>query len=113
MKNTLIKLILNTANPQKYSSSAELLDGEIKIGSNVNIGYLPQEIKFDNENATILDTARQFYDGTETHLRAALSKFLFYDDNVFKRISSLSGGEKVRLKLFELILLANWKLLGE
>ena len=102
-KSTLIKLILNITDPEKYSSLAEVLDGEIKIGSNVNIGYLPQEIKFDNENATILDTARQFYEGTETHLRASLSKFLFYDDKKKKKISSLSGGEKVRLKLFELI----------
>lgn len=102
-KSTLIKMILNKVNPDKYSSFAKQIDGEIKIGSNVIIGYLPQEIKFDDENATVLDTARKFYEGTETHLRATLSKFLFYDDNVFKRISKLSGGEKVRLKLFELI----------
>lgn len=95
-KSTLIKMILCIGD-------VEQLDGEIKIGSNVKIGYLPQEIKFDNENATILDTARKFYSGDETHLRASLAKFLFYSDNVFKRVGSLSGGEKVRLKLFELI----------
>lgn len=95
-KSTLIKMILGIGD-------GEQLGGEIKIGSNVKIGYLPQEIKFDNENATILDTARKFYSGDETHLRASLAKFLFYSDNVFKRVGSLSGGEKVRLKLFELI----------
>lgn len=95
-KSTLIKMILGIGD-------GEQLDGKIKIGSNVKIGYLPQEIKFDNENATILDTARKFYSGDETHLRASLAKFLFYSDNVFKRVGSLSGGEKVRLKLFELI----------
>lgn len=95
-KSTLIKMILGMGD-------GEQLGGEIKIGSNVKIGYLPQEIKFDNENATILDTARKFYSGDETHLRASLAKFLFYSDNVFKRVGSLSGGEKVRLKLFELI----------
>ena len=95
-KSTLIKMILGIGDGEK-------LGGEIKIGSNVKIGYLPQEIKFDNENATILDTARKFYSGDETHLRASLAKFLFYSDNVFKRVGSLSGGEKVRLKLFELI----------
>ena len=95
-KSTLIKMILGIGD-------GEQLGGEIKIGSNVKIGYLPQEIKFDNENATILDTARKFYSGDETHLRASLAKFLFYSDNVFKRVDSLSGGEKVRLKLFELI----------
>ena len=95
-KSTLIKIILE-------QSDAELLGGEIKLGSNVLIGYLPQEIHFENEDATILETARQFYVGTETHLRASLAKFLFYEDNVFKKVKTLSGGEKVRLKLFELI----------
>ena len=95
-KSTLIKMVLGI-------SGAEVLGGEIRIGSNVLIGYLPQEIHFENEDATILETARKFYVGTETHLRASLAKFLFYEDNVFKRIKTLSGGEKVRLKLFELI----------
>ncbi len=95
-KSTLIKMILDM-------SDAELLDGQIKLGSNVLIGYLPQEIHFEDEEATVLDTARKFYNGTETHLRASLAKFLFYEDNVFKKVKSLSGGEKVRLKLFELI----------
>lgn len=95
-KSTLIKMILE-------QSDAELLGGKIKLGSNVIIGYLPQEIRFENEDATILETARQFYDGTETHLRSSLAKFLFYEDNVFKKVKTLSGGEKVRLKLFELI----------
>ena len=95
-KSTLIKMIMEM-------SDAELMSGKIRVGSNVLIGYLPQEIRFENEEATILETARQFYDGTETHLRASLAKFLFYEDNVFKKVKTLSGGEKVRLKLFELI----------
>lgn len=102
-KSTLIKMILNNIIPEHYQCAAERLGGEIKIGSNVIIGYLPQEIKFDDENETILEAVRRFYVGTETHLRASLAKFLFYDENVFKRVGSLSGGEKVRLKLFELI----------
>lgn len=93
-KSTFIKAVLYGDN---------ICQGEIKVGSNVSIGYIPQEIRFEDENATILDTARKFYDGTETHLRASLAKFLFYGENVFKRVGKLSGGEKVRLKLFELI----------
>ena len=93
-KSTFIKAVLYGDN---------ICQGEIKIGSNVSIGYIPQEIRFEDENATILDTARKFYDGTETHLRASLAKFLFYGENVFKKVTKLSGGEKVRLKLFELI----------
>ena len=106
-KSTLIKMVLGI-------SDIEPVSGNIKLGSNVVIGYLPQEIKFDDDNATILETARKFYDGTETHLRAALAKFLFYSDNVFKRVGTLSGGEKVRLKLFELIQTkANFLILDE
>lgn len=93
-KSTFVKAVLNGDN---------ICQGEIKVGSNVSIGYIPQEIRFEDENATILDTARKFYNGTETHLRASLAKFLFYGENVFKRVGKLSGGEKVRLKLFELI----------
>ena len=93
-KSTFIKAVLYGDN---------IFQGEIKVGSNVSIGYMPQEIRFEDENATILETARKFYDGTETHLRASLAKFLFYGENVFKKVGKLSGGEKVRLKLFELI----------
>ncbi|MBE6144747.1 MAG: ABC-F family ATP-binding cassette domain-containing protein [Firmicutes bacterium] len=93
-KSTLIKAILNGDN---------ISQGTIKVGSNVSIGYIPQEIKFEDDKATILDTARKVFDGDETRLRATLAKFLFYGENVFKRVGTLSGGEKVRLKLFELI----------
>ena len=93
-KSTFIKAILNGEN---------ICQGEIKLGSNVLIGYIPQEIRFEDENATILEVARHAFSGTETHLRASLAKFLFYGENVFKRVGTLSGGEKVRLKLFELI----------
>ncbi len=93
-KSTFVKAILYGDN---------VYQGEIKIGSNVSIGYIPQEIRFENESATILDTARKCFNGTETQLRATLAKFLFYGENVFKRVGKLSGGEKVRLKLFELI----------
>ena len=81
----------------------EIEDDHVKIGSNVSIGYIPQVIEYENPNATILEVARKSYQGTETHLRAALAKFMFNCDDVFKRVGKLSGGEKVRLKLFELI----------
>jgi ATP-binding cassette, subfamily F, member 3 len=95
-KSTFIKSILF---PNEYPISK----GTIKIGSNVTIGYISQEISFKNEDANVLEVARESYDGIESHLRALLAKFLFYDENVFKKVSKLSGGEKVRLKLFELI----------
>lgn len=95
-KSTLIKYIINL-----YESKQE--DNNLKIGSNVLIGYIPQTIKFENDNATVLEIARKSYNGTETHLRSALAKFMFNGDNVFKRVEKLSGGEKVRLKLFMLM----------
>ena len=89
-KSTLLKRIINNSSDN------------IKIGSNVNIGYIPQQINF-NEDITILDYARRYFNGEESHLRSALHKFQFYGENVFKKITKLSGGEKVRLLLFTLI----------
>lgn len=95
-KSTFIKALLDP-------TSDYVCQGEIKLGSQVSIGYIPQEIHFDDDNATILDVSRKSFTGSETQLRASLAKFLFYGENVFKRVGTLSGGEKVRLKLFELI----------
>ena len=95
-KSTLIKYIMGL-----YENEQE--DNHVKIGSNVSIGYIPQTITFEDDNATILDVARKSYYGSETHLRASLAKFMFNGENVFKRVGTLSGGEKVRLKLFELM----------
>jgi len=89
-KSTLIKQIINSKNDK------------IKIGTNIKIGYIPQIIEF-NDNITILDYAKKYYIGDETHLRSALNKFYFNQVSIFKRINKLSGGEKVRLKLFILI----------
>jgi len=93
-KSTLISTILG---------EMQQTSGSIKIGSNVKVGYIPQEIYFEDESATILDTFRKCFSGTETELRGTLAKFMFVGENVFKRISALSGGEKVRLKLASLM----------
>jgi len=89
-KSTLLKRIID--------NSCE----NIKLGSNVKIGYIPQQINY-NDDLTILDFSRKYFEGDESHLRSALSKYQFYGENVFKKITKLSGGEKVRLKLFALI----------
>ena len=89
-KSTLLREIIDNNN------------GSIKLGSGVKIGYIPQQINFDNEE-TVLEYARRYYYGEEAHLRSALNKFYFYGENVFKKTTKLSGGEKVRLKLFALI----------
>ena len=86
-KSTLIKRIINK-------------DENIKIGSNVKIGYVPQDIVFEDETLTVLQEANKYFIGTEEILRSALTKFLFYSEGVFTRLSKLSGGERLRLKLF-------------
>lgn len=85
-KSTLIKNILEG-------------NTNIKLGSNVKIGYIPQEITFDN-NMTVYEIARKYFIGEESHLRSALFKFMFVNNDIYKKVSTLSGGEKVRLKLF-------------
>lgn len=77
--------------------------GEIKIGQSVNIGYIPQEIKFEDDNQTILNFFEQFDNRNETEIRTSLAKYMFRGNDVFKKVSSLSGGEKVRLILAKLL----------
>lgn len=93
-KSTLIKMILGQEKD---------FTGNMKIGSSVKIGYIPQDIKFGNEEDTILEFFIKSYNGSETQARTTLAKFMFRGENVFKKIGKLSGGEKVRLMLAELI----------
>ena len=75
-------------------------DENIKIGPQIKIGYIPQEIVFEDENITVIEEARKYFEGYEEHLRSALVKFLFYSEGIFTRLNKLSGGERLRLKLF-------------
>ena len=93
-KSTLLKIIVN--EDCEYT-------GEIKIGKSVNIGYIPQEIKFEDDNQTILNFFEQFDNRNETEIRTSLAKYMFRGNDVFKKVSSLSGGEKVRLILAKLL----------
>lgn len=93
-KSTLIKSILGEVIPEK---------GEIKLGSNIKIGYLPQNITFNNEDLTVLEAFREDMTIPEGEARGILAKFLFFGERVFKSVKNLSGGEKSRLKLCKLI----------
>lgn len=93
-KSTLLNIIMN--EDCEYT-------GEIKIGKSVNIGYIPQEIKFEDDNQTILNFFEQFDNRNETEIRTSLAKYMFRGNDVFKKVSSLSGGEKVRLILAKLL----------
>lgn len=90
-------------------------EGEIKFGTNVVTGYYEQEFKSLNPEKTVLD---EIWDEnpylTQTEVRTLLASFLFKDEEVFKTVASLSGGEKARLALLKLLLSkANFLLLDE
>ncbi len=93
-KSTLIKMVLN---------EIPLDSGEIRLGSKLNVGYLPQEITFDDEDIRIVDYFSYKYNISVGEARNELAKILFTEDDVYKKISNLSGGEKTRLKLLILI----------
>ena len=83
----------------------EILKGNdnITIGNNIKIGYIPQEIIFDDPNLTVLEESKKFFSGNEEQIRSSLFKYLFVGDNIYKKIKTLSEGEKIRLKIFCLI----------
>lgn len=89
--------------------------GSIKIGSNVMIGYYDQEHHVLHENKTIFEEISDDFPAlTNTQIRNVLAAFLFTGEDVFKQISSLSGGEKGRVSLAKLMLSqANFLILDE
>lgn len=93
-KSTLINMILG--NDSSYS-------GTIKLGTSIKIGYIPQNIFFQDKNQTILDFFMVGSNFSETEARTKLAKYGFRQENVFKKVGSLSGGEKVRAILIKLI----------
>ncbi|WP_055669477.1 ribosomal protection-like ABC-F family protein [Desnuesiella massiliensis] len=93
-KSTLIKMILSEEIPDS---------GLIKLGSNVKIGYLPQQVIFPDEESTVLQCFRDGITILEGKAREYLSKFLFFGESVFKKVKNLSGGERSRLKLSKLL----------
>ena len=57
-------------------------------------------IIFEDENKTLIEETRKYFNGYEEHLRSALVKFLFYSEGIYTKLYKLSGGERLRLKLF-------------
>ncbi|GIN93404.1 ABC-F family ATP-binding cassette domain-containing protein [Siminovitchia terrae] len=95
-KSTLLKTIFK---------KLPLLSGEMKYGSNVQIGYYDQEQADLSSNKTVLQELWDHYPLTsEKDIRTVLGNFLFSGDDVLKTVSSLSGGEKARLALAILML---------
>ncbi len=94
-KTTLLKTIMNEIKP---------LSGISKIGNSVKIGYLQQINKFDNEKEKILDYFMRACNLDEEKSRHYLARFGFYHSDMYRYVSSFSGGEQVRLKLLEIMI---------
>ena len=105
-KTTILK-ILN----EIYQKDA----GEVKVGSGVTMAYYDQEQQELNEENTLFDELQNAYsDLNNTKIRNVLAAFLFTKDDAFKKIKSLSGGERGRISLAKLMLSgANFLVLDE
>ena len=105
-KTTLFKTILNLLTPYL---------GKIKFGSKIDIAYYDQEHQTLSMNKTIFnEISDNFPKMTNTEIRNTLALFNFKGDDVFKEISLLSGGEKGRVVLTEILLKqANFLILDE
>jgi len=89
-KSTLIKILLGI-NEADY--------GIANLGSSIKLGYLPQNIVFEDESKTILECFREDVVITDGKAREYLARYMFFGEQVFKKVGTLSGGERSRLKL--------------
>lgn len=93
-KTTLLKMIMGK----------EPVDaGEVKLGSGLSIGYLSQHTLEMNNNRTIIEEFRDVVAVSEYEARPLLAKFLFFGNMVFQPVRQLSGGERMRLRLAQLM----------
>ncbi|MDR7240260.1 ribosomal protection-like ABC-F family protein [Neobacillus drentensis] len=93
-KSTLLKMILKEMEPDK---------GVVKVGSNVKVGYLSQQVFTEIGDQQLIDVFRSEVVINEGEARHILARFLFYGPAVFRKVSQLSGGERMRLRLAQLM----------
>lgn len=105
-KSTLVKIITGELEPDS---------GEVKVGGNVIPAYFDQELSILNPNDTVIDSVwEEKPTALAAELRSYLGRYLFEGEDVFKKVSALSGGEKSRLALAKIFLLpANLLILDE
>ncbi len=94
-KSTIIKSILGCGSLN--------FTGDIVIGPSVKIGYIPQMIIFPDDKQTLLEYFGKATGLNEQKIRQILAGFQFYQDDIKKRVGKLSGGEKMKIKLAELL----------
>ena len=93
-KSTFLKTLMGKVSP---------ISGDFEFGYNVEKQYFDQELAFINSSKTIFDEFSDVFPAlNDREVRTSLAAFLFTGEDVFKEISVLSGGEKVRLKLCEI-----------
>ena len=94
-KSTFLKTIVGKV-PQ--------LSGTYTIGERVKIGYFDQQMaQYISDKAALDEFWDEFPGMTQTEVRSALGAFLFSQDDVYKPVSALSGGEKIRLELCKIL----------
>ena len=105
-KSTFLKVLTGRLTPS---------EGHYRLGAGVRLGYFQQNTDSLTPEYTILEEMQNaFPHATEGELRNYLGAFLFRGDDIYKRIGSLSGGERARIKLLQLVLSgANVLLLDE
>ena len=105
-KTSLLKILMN-----QYKATA----GSVRFGAGIDVGYYDQLQGGLDDSKTVLDEIWDRHPRmTETEIRNALAIFLFRGEEVYKMVSSLSGGERARLLLLRLMLSkANFLLLDE
>lgn len=103
-KSTLLKLIIGDLKPNS---------GDIYVSKKTEIGYYAQEHEMLDNNKSIIDNFSDI-DISQTKLRSVLGRFLFFGDDVFKKVGVLSPGERSRVSLAKLSLSgANFLILDE
>lgn len=103
-KSTLLKLIIGKLKPNS---------GDIDIGKKTDIGYYAQEHELLDSKKSIIDNFAEI-NISQAKLRSVLGRFLFYGDDVFKKVGVLSPGERSRVALAKLSLSgANFLILDE
>ena len=95
-KTTILKIL---------NGKVDADNGSIHLGTNVKIGYYDQEHQVLHMNKTLMEEISDDYPKlTQTKIRNVLAAFLFTDEDVFKQVCDLSGGERGRLSLAKLML---------
>lgn len=93
-KTTLLDIIAKNSPPDR---------GSVSYSPSIKSALLPQTVKFANESRSVLDTMLYDLNVSTQTARNRLASFLFFGDDVFDSVSTLSGGERSRLKLCEIM----------